>query len=101
MENIPAIQRINFQDFTDKFNNNVNGEKVSDDSFLKHEENSDYKKSIIITSAANSKHSNSQEVRRLDIHRDQFGNGQKMVFTQKVWRITQGNIKKRTKLSLY
>lgn len=88
MESLPSIQRINFQDFTDKFNNNVNGEKVSDDSFLKHavyEENSDYKKSIIITSAKDAKHSNSQGVHKLEIYRDQFGNGYKMVFSQKVY----------------
>lgn len=29
MESLSTIQRINFQDITDKFNNNVNGEKVS------------------------------------------------------------------------
>lgn len=29
MESLLTIQRINFQDITDKFNNNVNGEKVS------------------------------------------------------------------------
>lgn len=88
MESWPSMQRINFQDFIDRFNNNVNGEKVSDDSFLKHavyEENSDYKKSIIIASAADASHSNSQGIHKLEIYRDRFGNGHKMVFSQKVY----------------
>lgn len=87
MESLPSIQRINFQEFADKFNNNVNGEKVSDDHFLKHavyEENSDYKKSIIVTSAVDAKQLNSQGIHKLEIYRDRFGNGHKMVFSQKV-----------------
>lgn len=88
MDFLASIPRINFQDFADKFNNNMNGEKVSDDSFLKHavyEENSDYKKSIIIASATDAKHSNSQGIHKLEIYRDRFGNGQEMVFSQKVF----------------
>lgn len=72
----------------------MNGEKVSD-SFLKHavyEENSDYKKSIIITSANDAKHSNSQGIHKLEIYRDQFGNGHKMVFSQKVFVLTNNKL---------
>lgn len=35
MESIPSVHRIQFQDFIDKLNNNnLNGEKVSNDIFL-------------------------------------------------------------------
>lgn len=87
MESIPSVHRHNIHDFTDKINNNMNGEKVSDDSFLKYavyEENSDYKKSIIITSETDKECKNSQGIRKLEIFRDRFGTEQKMVFSQKV-----------------
>lgn len=87
MESIPSVHGINFHKFTDKFNNNMSGEKVSDDSFSKfavYEENSGYKKSIIITSEVDAKHQNNQGIRKLDIYRDRFGTEQKMVFSQKV-----------------
>lgn len=82
-----TIHRIQFQDFIDKLNNNMNGEKVSDDSFLKYavyEENSDYKKSIFITSVADAQNQNIENIRKLEIYRDHFGLGNKMVFSQKV-----------------
>ena len=87
MESLPSIQRINFQDFAEIFNSKVNGEKVSDDSFLKHavyEENSDYKKSTIITSAVDAQHANNQGIHKLEIYHDRFGNSHQMVFSQKL-----------------
>lgn len=89
METIPSIHRVDFQDFLDKLNNNMNGEKVSDDSFLKYavyEENSDYKKSIVITSITDAQNQNIEGIRKLEIYRDRFGLGNKMVFSQKVQR---------------
>lgn len=87
MESISSIHRVHFQDFIDKFNNNMNGEKVSDDSFLKYavyEENSDYKKSIVIASVADAQHRNSEGIRKLEIYHDRFGIKNRMVFSQKV-----------------
>lgn len=99
MQSIPAINRIDhhhFRDFIHKYmnnnnntkisNNNVSG-KVSDDNFLKYcvyETNSDYKKSTIITSVADAKNLNNESICKLEIYRDRFGNGHKMVFSQKV-----------------
>lgn len=31
MDSMPSVYRIHFQEFLDKFNNNLNGDKVSDD----------------------------------------------------------------------
>lgn len=97
MQSIPSINRIDhhhFHDFIHKYmsnntnnNNNVSGDKVSDDNFLKYcvyEENSDYKKSIIITSVADANNLNNESIRKLEIYRDRFGDGHKMVFSQKV-----------------
>lgn len=87
---MPIVHRINnhnHHDFSAQFNKNINGEKVSDDSFLKYvvyEENSAYKKSIIISSATDAQNRNSKEIRKLEIYHDRFGIGQKMVFSQKV-----------------
>lgn len=104
MQSIPSINRIDhhhFRDFINKYmnnntknivnnnnNNNVSGDKVSDDNFLKYcvyEENSDYKKSIIIASVADAQNLNNESIRRLEIYRDRFGDGSKMVFSQKVY----------------
>lgn len=96
MDPMPMIHRLNspnFHDIIDKFNNNKNGVQVSDDSFLKYsvyEENSAYKKSIIITSAADANDRNSKAIRKLEIYRDLFGTAQKMVFSQKVQSPTSG-----------
>lgn len=96
MHSIPSINRIEQQHFRDimskymnnnNINNNFSGDKVSDDNFLKYsvyEENSDYKKSIMIASVADAKNLNNKSIHKLEIYRDRFGNGQKMVFTQKV-----------------
>lgn len=98
MQSIPSINRIDqyhFRDFIHKYmnnnttnnNNNVSGGTVSDDNFLKYciyEENSDYKKSIIIASVADANDLNNESIRKLEIYRDRFGNGHRMVFSQKV-----------------
>lgn len=87
---IHRIDHHHFREILNNYmnnNNNVNGEKVSDDNFLKYsvyEENSDYKKSIIIASAVDAENLNTQNLRKLEIYRDRFGNGHKMVFSQKV-----------------
>lgn len=88
---IHRIDHHHFREILNKYmnnhNNNVNGEKVSDDNFLKYsvyEENSDYKKSIIIASAVDADNLNTQNLRKLEIYRDRFSNGHKMVFSQKV-----------------
>lgn len=86
----PPIHRINhhnLHDFVDKLNNNVNGANVSDDHLLKcmvYEEQSAYKNSIVIASAYDEKQRNSKEIQKLEIYRDRFGIGQKMVYSQKV-----------------
>lgn len=106
---MPSINRIdhhNFRDFIHKYmntntntninNNNVSGDKVSDDNFLKYcvyEENSDYKKSVIITSVADTKNLNNESIHKLEIYRDCFGHGHKMVFSQKVHAIRIVTIK--------
>lgn len=107
MQSNPSVNRIDhhhFHDFIDKYlnnkntninfnnnnNNNVSGDQVSDDNFLKYcvyEENSDYKKSIIIASVADAQNLNNESIRKLEIYRDHFGNGHKMVFSQKVHEI--------------
>lgn len=99
MQSIPSFNRIDhhyFRDMMNKYmnnnnsniiNNNTSGGKVSDDNFLKYsvyEENSDYKKSIIIASVSDEKNLNNESIQKLEIYRDRFGNGHKMVFSQKV-----------------
>lgn len=100
MQSIPSINRIDnhhFRDFIHKYMNNnntniinnniVSSNKVSDDNFLKYciyEENSDYKKTIIIASVADAKDLDNESICKLEIYRDRFGRGHKMVFSQKV-----------------
>lgn len=98
MESTLPIHRIDhhhFREFVNQYmnnNNNVNGEKVSDDNFLKYnvyEENSEYKKTLIIASVGETDEFNKQNLRKLEIYRDRFGNGHKMVFSQKVYWFEQ------------
>lgn len=96
MQSSPSIHRIDqhhFRDLLYKYlnnnttTNNFNTDKVSDDNFLKYsvfEENSDYKKSITITSVTNEKNLNNESIRKMEIYRDRFGNAHKMVYSQKV-----------------
>lgn len=89
--NVDHINHADIRNFVHKYvnNNGHAGDKVSDDNFLKftvYEDNADYKKSIIVTSAAasNLNQQNCYGIQKLEIYRDRFGNGHKMVFSQKV-----------------
>lgn len=90
MEYIPSIHRIdnqNFRELIDKINKTMNGTKVSDDNSLKfnvYRKNTDYKRTTIITSAADDKYQHQKSIRKLEIFRDPFGTDDKMVFSQKV-----------------
>lgn len=84
MDSLPIIPRLNtynihnIHEIIDKIKNNINSEKVSP-KYTVFEDNSTYKKSIKITSAADVKNLNSKIVRKLEIYRDCFGTGQKKV----------------------
>lgn len=103
---VDQIQHTELRDFVKKhvLNHKTKCDQVSDDNFLKYtvyEDNSDYKKTIFVTSAAESKLSPcgngpNHGIQKLEIYRDRFGNGHKMVFSQKVCNFVCIHSKKKT-----
>lgn len=67
MERRPSIPRIdnqNLRELIDKINKSMNGKKVSDDNSFKFSvfrKNTDYKRTTIITSAADDKYQNKKK----------------------------------------
>lgn len=94
METMPEVQNINhsqIRDFIQRHANHINNisPQVSDKNnnslkFCVHEEKSDYKDSKMITCASGCGGKINHDFQKLDIYRDRFGNGHKMVFAQKV-----------------
>lgn len=84
---------------SDNTNNNNNSLKI-----CVHQEKSAYKESKMITCASDCDGIINHNFQKLDIYRDRFGNGNKLVFSQKVeissfW--PNGNIESSSVLKLY
>lgn len=95
METMPKVHHINhsqncefIQNHTNHINNNYSPQ-VSDSNnnffkFCVHEEKSNYKNSKMITCASECNGKINHDFRKWEIYYDRFGNGHKMVFSQKV-----------------